>query len=451
MDYSKEKKITGIDRFLALSPVYYGWVVVAIVFVTMGIGVNVRTAFSLLYPAILEEFGWSRADTAATFTVGFICAGALSPVIGKLSDYISPRYLLSLTSLLVAGGLVLSTFSSEIWHIYVCLGIIVIGFGVAITYVGHSLFLPAWFERQRGLAIGVAFSGVGIGSVILMPLLQAQILETNWREACWFMAGLLVFIVFPLNFLFQRQAPGELGLSPDGDKNTPEGELRTSKQVDNIVDKEWVETDWTLKKAMKTPEFWWMSLSCCAALYVWYAIQVHQTKYLLEIGISNITASFALGLVGFAGIAGQIFLGHLSDRIGREKIWTVAVMGFAICYALLLVMEHLPSNILLYAMVIMQGGLGYATASVFGAMPADMFQCKRYGEIFGVFSMLSLIGGGIGPWFTGYLYDITGSYQAGFYVAIVVCMISVVAVWKASPRSKRLVAGQAEKRALMKS
>ncbi len=114
-------------------------------------------------------------------------------------------------------------------------------------------------------------------------------------------------------------------------------------------------------------------------------------------------------------------------------------------------MESIPSNFLLYAMVIIEGGLGYASASIFGAMPADMFQCRRYGEIFGVFSMLSLIGGGVGPWFTGYLYDVTGSYEVGFYVAIIVCAIAVVGVWKAAPRRKRLVAGQAEKRAQLKT
>ncbi len=442
-----QKDLSPLDRLLVKSPIYYGWVVVAIVFVTMGIGVNVRTAFSLLYPAILEEFNWSGAETAATFTVGFVCAGALSPVIGKLSDYISPRYLLSATTLLVSLGLLLATYSNSLWHIYLSLGVLVIGFGVAITYVGHSLFLPGWFERKRGLAVGIAFSGVGIGSILLMPLLQAKILETGWRDACLYMAMLLLLFVLPLNLLFQRRRPEDLGLLSDGDAHEEEGSENPRKVLDLVVDEAWAKTDWSLKTAIKTAEFWWMSITCCSALYVWYAIQVHQTKYLLEVGISELTASFALGLVGFAGIVGQIFLGHLSDRIGREWVWTIALSGFALCYGLLLVMEAFPSPFLLYLMVIAQGGLGYATASVFGAMPADLFQGRRYGEIFGMFSLLALMGGGIGPWVTGYLYDMTGDYRAGFLVALAVCALSILGVWKTAPRHKRLVAGRAEKRA----
>jgi MFS family permease len=444
---NNNKPLTRFNQILANSPVFYGWVVVAIVFITMGIGVNVRTAFSLLYPAILQEFGWGRAETAATFTIGFICAGLLSPLIGRASDIISPRYLLSLSAILVSLGMVLATFAYLPWHIYATLGLLVIGTGVVITYVGHSLFLPAWFERRRGLAIGVAFSGVGIGSITLMPLVQEMIETLGWREACWFMAGLLIIIVLPLNLLFQRKSPGELGLLPDGEKHSEDGSSKSSA-IDPILDKEWAQTDWSLKLAMQTKEFWWMSLAAGTALYVWYAVQVHQTKYLLEVGFSTTEASFALGLVGFAGVVGQIYLGHMSDRIGREWVWTISLIGFGMCYVLLLVMAEIPSSILLYSMVFLQGGLGYAAAAVFGAMPADLYQGKRYGEIFGVYSLLALVGGGIGPWVTGYLFDFSGSYGLGFGVAAVLSLVSILAVWLAAPRRRRLVAGQAEKRAL---
>ncbi|MBL4906854.1 MAG: hypothetical protein JKX94_05325, partial [Sneathiella sp.] len=104
---------SGLDQALAKLPIFYGCVVVAIVFITMGIGVNVRTSFSLLYPAILDEFGWDRGTTAAAFTVGFICGGLFSPVIGRLMDLSSPRYLLSGSAFLVSFGLVLSTYASE--------------------------------------------------------------------------------------------------------------------------------------------------------------------------------------------------------------------------------------------------------------------------------------------------------------------------------------------------
>ncbi|WP_025897945.1 MFS transporter [Sneathiella glossodoripedis] len=442
------RSISSFNQFLARSPVYYGWVVVAIVFVTMGIGVNARTAFSLLYPAIINEFQWDRATTAATFTVGFVFAGAISPLLGRLMDKFDSRYLISLSAVCVSLGMVLSTYAYAAWHIYLTLGLLVIGAGVMMTYVGHAMFLPTWFEKHRGLAVGLAFSGVGVGSIVLMPVIQGMILQEGWRYACWFIAIIILLIVLPLNLVFQRKSPAALGLLPDGASVSTDASQPVSSAYDTVVDENWAATDWSLRKAAKTAEFWWISLAASCALYVWYAVQVHQTKYLIEIGISEIEASFALGFVGFAGVAGQIYLGHLSDRIGREWVWTIAVAGFAACYGFLLLLESWQHSFLLYAMVVAQGGLGYAMAAVFGAMPADLFQGRKYGEIFGVFSMLSLIGGGIGPWLTGYLYDVTGSYQTGFLLAIGLSILSGIAVWLAAPRKKRLVAGQAEKRRL---
>ena len=443
---SDARQLNSFNLFLSRSPIFYGWVVVAIVFVTMGIGVNARTAFSLLYPAILAEFGWDRATTAATFTVGFIFAGAISPLLGRVMDIIDARYLISISALCVSLGMILATYSTSPWHIYATLGLLVVGTGVMMTYVGHAMFLPTWFERRRGLAVGLAFSGVGIGSIVLMPIIQEMINAEGWRYACWFIAILLLCIVLPLNLVFQRKSPAVLGLLPDGLHSDP-AQRQGEPHANNIVDAVWAATNWSLSKAMKTKEFWWMSLAASCALFVWYAVQVHQTKYLLEIGISEIEASFALGFVGFAGVAGQIYLGHLSDRIGREWVWSIAVFGFTVCYGVLLAMEYWPNTLLLYLMVIAQGGLGYSMAAVFGAMPADLFQGRKYGEIFGVFSFLALIGGGVGPWVIGYLYDVTGNYRMGFWVSIGICILSGLSVWMAAPRKRRLVSGQAEKRA----
>mgnify|MGYP001793555011 CR=1 FL=1 len=322
------------------------------------------------------------------------------------------------------------------------------GTGIVLTYVGQSMFLPNWFQRRRGLAVGIAFSGVGIGSMILMPIIQEAISAEGWRDACWLMAALLLFIVLPLNFFMQRKQPSDIGLYPDGDA-APDQEQTRGQQAaaDPIVDHGWANTDWTIKKAVKTGTFWWLALACSTALYVWYAVQVHQTKYLIEIGFSDLEAASALGLVGFAGVLGQIYLGNLSDRIGREWVWTISTTGFLLSCVLLLIMEHVPSAAMMYAMVILQGGLGYGVATVYGSMPADLFQGRGYGIIFGTISTLALIGGAVGPWLTGFFYDEAGNYHLAFYVIIGMSVVSILSVWLAAPRKRRLVAGQAQKRA----
>lgn len=451
MTQNKSKvQLSGVDAVLARTPFFYGWAVVAIVFITMGIGVNVRTSFSLLFPAILNEFGWDRATTAAAFSIGFALAAILAPIVGKLLEFVAPRFLLSVSAITVSLGLILSTIATQPWHFYLTLGVLMVGTGIVLTYVGQSMFLPNWFQRRRGLAVGIAFSGVGVGSMILMPIIQEAISADGWRDACWLMAALLLFIILPLNFFFQRKQPSDIGLYPDGDA-APDKEKTRAQQdaADPVVDHDWVNTDWTIKKAVKTGTFWWLALACSTALYVWYAVQVHQTKYLIEIGFSDLEAASALGLVGFAGVLGQIYLGNLSDRIGREWVWTISTTGFLLSSVLLLVMEYVPSAVMMYAMVILQGGLGYGVATVYGSMPADLFQGRGYGIIFGTISTLALVGGAVGPWLTGLFYDEVGNYHLAFYVIIGMSFLSILSVWLAAPRKRRLVAGQAQKRAAL--
>jgi MFS family permease len=418
---------------------YYGWVIVAVVFVTMGVGVNARTAFSLLFPPILAEYGWDQGVTAGAFSFGFLVSAGLSPVLGRLMDRHGPRLVIEAGVLLMGTGLLLATLVRQPWQLYATLGVLVGGGSVCLGYAGQSLFLPNWFVRRRGLAMSIAFSGVGVGSIVLLPSMQMLIEHAGWRAACVAMGALVLAVLVPLNLLL-RQRPEDIGLLPDGDRAA--AAVTAGRPGTNVVDAAWAAIDWTLPRAVRTARFWWLALGYFCALYAWYAVQVHQTKYLVEIGFTSTLAAWALGIVSLAGIPGQIMLGHLSDRIGREWVWTAGSCGFAICYVALLAMDQVPSVVLLYLMVIAQGMLGYGITSVFGAIPAEIFQGRHYGSVFGTL-MLSAIGGGAaGPFVTGVLHDATGNYRAGFGIGLGVSLMSALAIWLAAPRQVRAVAGQ---------
>jgi predicted MFS family arabinose efflux permease len=247
--------------------------------------------------------------------------------------------------------------------------------------------------------------------------------------------------VLPPNILLQRRRPEDLGLMPDGESASALP-LQARIHADNVVDHTWAATDWTLARALKTARFWWLFLASASSLYAWYAVQVHQTKYLGEIGFPPEVAAYALGLVGLTGSVGQIALGYLSDRIGREWVWTISALGFVLCYVLLLVMQQHPLPVLLYLMVTAQGSLGYGLASVGGAIQLELFQGRQFGAIVGVLSAAASLGAGLGPWVTGALYDRTGSYTLSFWLAIALSLLSIACVWLAAPRKVRVVAGQ---------
>jgi MFS family permease len=416
---------------------FYGWVMVAVTFVTMAIGVNARTSFSLFYPHIIDEFGWVHGVTAGAFSFGFLVSGAMSPMLGRLMDRAGPRAVMELGVGLMASGLLLAPLTTQPWHLYLTIGVLVGAGSICLGYSGQSLFLPNWFVRQRGLAIGIAFAGVGIGSVTLLPWMQQMIEHAGWRTACWTLGLVVLIVLAPINLLL-RKRPQDMGLRPDGDA----APSATSRQVSNVLDPAWVATDWTLARAIRTARFWWLTLGFFCGLYVWYAVQVHQTKYLLEIGFSPSVAGWALGFVSLLGIPGQIVLGHMSDRIGREWAWTASGLGFVICLIALVALSHTPSLGLLYIMVGAQGLLGYGVTPIMGAVVLEIFQGEHYGSIFGTIMLASLAGGAAGPWVTGVLHDIYGNYTAAFVLAIAISCVTTATIWFAAPGKVRAVAGR---------
>jgi len=429
-------------------PFYYGWVVIAVAFVTMAIAVSVRTSFSLLFPPILDEFGWQRGVTAAAFSVGFLSSVVLAPLIGVFMDRWGPRAVIPLGATSSALGLVAATYATSAIALYATLGVMVVGASIAMSYHVHSMFLPNWFVRRRGLAIGIAFSGVGVGAIVILPWLQSLIEADGWRHACVVFAIALVLVVIPLNVALQRRNPSDIGLQPDGHR-ADDGTAGARAAIDVVVDRDWTGRSWTLRTASRTARFWWIASAYFTALYAWYSVQVHQTRYLVDTGFDAEVAATALGMVGMFGIAGQIGVGALSDRIGREWGWTIALIGYAACYGALTVLEVQPSIELVYFVAAAQGLMGYGIGSLYGVVANEVFAGPRFATIFSILSLGGSSGAAVGPWLTGEVFDRTGSYSSAFWLAGALSLVSILCIWMAAPRKVRLAAGVAERRAML--
>lgn len=421
-------------------PFFYGWVIVAIAFVTMAIGVTARTAFSLLMPPLIDEFGWERGLAAGAFSFGFLVSAIASPLIGRVMDARGPQVVILAGVILLGTGLLLAPLIAEPWHLYATLGLLVGGGANLMSFTAQSLYLPYWFQRRRALAISIAFSGVGVGAIFLLPWLQDIIVRDGWRTACMTMGVIVLAVAGPLN-LFVRRRPEDVGLKPDG--AAADESASHVRRTGHVVDAAWVATEWTLARAIRTWRFWMLACAFFCGTFAWYAVQVHQTKYLIEVGFTPTVAAWALGFVSAIAIPGQIALAGLSDRIGREWVWSIATGGFALSYAALLALEHSPSPLLLYIMIGTQGFLGYSLTAVMGPMTAEIFEGAHYGAIFGSLSVPLMAGGAAGPWVAGVVHDATGSYRLAFLLSLVLCLVSIATVWLAAPRKVRLVPGRA--------
>src|ERR1700731_4485745 len=191
------------------------------------------------------KFGCDRGVTAGAFSFGFLVSAVVTPCVGWLTDRRGPRLVIETGVVLMGTGLLLATLIREPWQLYLTLGALVGGGVNLLAYTGQSLYLTNWFVRRRGLALSIAFSGVGVGPVTILPWLQTLIVNSGWRTACWSLGLLLVAILTPLN-LFLRRTPADLGLQPDGISNS--GTAFGKRSVTNPL---LASDDWTFKRAMR--------------------------------------------------------------------------------------------------------------------------------------------------------------------------------------------------------
>ncbi|MBI2881079.1 MAG: MFS transporter [Candidatus Tectomicrobia bacterium] len=413
---------------------FYGWFVVGISFLTLAVGGSTNGSFSVFYVAILEEFGWSRADTAGAFSLSMLLFSVCGPLVGYLLDRFGARRVMPLGVIVLTAGVLASSLISSLWHLYLFYGVLM---AVGITHIGflpNVIIISNWFFRHRALAIGIANAGRGAGALLLIPLIQYAIQTVGWRNA-YLLLGAVVFIVlFPLLSLFQRGKPAEKGLTRLGDPEAPPGERDAARPE---------EAGLSLSQAMRSHRFWALSFVGVINGLGFSALVVHAVAYIADIGYSKLFAAAVFGMTAVFRSGGGIIGGYLSDRIGRESAYTaftlLSILGIL---SLILAGPELP--VLLYAFAVLHGLGAGATGTVSSSLHADIFQGRSFGVIFGVIQAATGIGAALGPWLTGLIYDRWGTYLPALEGMLLVFILSAMGIWIAAPRKVRPI-GRAAK------
>ena len=167
-------------------PMYYGWIIVGVSFINLAVAFGIWYSFSVFFVAILLEFGWTRAATAGVFSAFILVYSVFPIVIGPLLDRLGPRIIFPFGSMVIVIGLLASSRMQSLWQYYLFYGLLAGMVLSSIGHIAHSIILPKWFLRKRGLAVGIAMAGVGIGIVTLVPLSQLMITRFGWRTAYLF-------------------------------------------------------------------------------------------------------------------------------------------------------------------------------------------------------------------------------------------------------------------------
>src|SRR5438067_3445666 len=183
------------------------WVVVGTVWVTLAIASGLYFSFPVFFVALLDEFGWSRGATAAAFSISSVVQGLLSPVVGILVDRLGPRRIMLGGAGLLGVACVLASRIGSLWSLYMVVGVLAATGLCAVSWVPSGTLIARWFTERRGSMLGLAFSGMGAGVLVMGPLAQWLITAYGWRAAYAILGLGTLLVLLPLIWFGVREAP----------------------------------------------------------------------------------------------------------------------------------------------------------------------------------------------------------------------------------------------------
>ena len=428
---------------MARRPFFYGYVIVALCFFNMVLMRGILASFSVFYIALVETFGWSRAATGSIASVNGFFYSASSPLVGWAYDRLGPRILMPLGAFLIGCGLLLSGAGRSLWHFYLAYGLLV-GLGIGcIGFVSNTALLSHWFRRRRGMALGLSTMGLGFG-ILIVPLVQVLITRYGWRTAMALLGIVVLVTIVPLNAVFQRRRPEDVGQRPDGDSPgaADAAAVATGAPVvtaESAAAKSAPARDWTLAEAFRSFPFWsiavgHLGLGTGLALMYTYAV-----AHLVHVGLAKQVAANAFSLVGVARIPSTAIWGFISDRLGRDRAYRLGTLFTLGGIGVLMALSADAPAWWFVAFAVLYG-IGHSSGNpTFGATITDIFGGRNVGKILGWLEVTFGIGVALGSWFGGYAFDVTGSYQNAWVLGLVsftVAYLSVQAcmVWKRRSR-----------------
>lgn len=373
--------------------IFHGWRVVAAAFAITLLGFGSAYSFSAFVEALQRDFAATRGAVSLVFSLaGFLYFG-FGVVSGPLADRYGSRRMAWIGMLLVALGLALASAAQNMMQIYLAYGLGV-GLGVGCAYVPVIGAVQRWFLRRRGLASGLAVSGIGMGTLLVPPLASALIALWGWRAAYLALATVVAVLGCAAAFWVEN-SPQDRGLRPDGDA-APACATTASAPAGVPV-----------RAAIRSKAFVLLYLASMAGAFGVFVPFVHLIPYALDHGIAPGLAVLLLGMVGVGSTAGRFLLGTLADRMGRRASLAAMYAGMAATLALWGACGQFWT-LALFALVF--GAFYGGWVALMPAVVMDYFGGRHVSGIIGALYTSVAFGTLIGPVAAGYAYDLSGSY-----------------------------------------
>ena len=373
---------------------HYRWYIVALTLVNQALALGVLVySFALFVVPWLDEFEVSRSKVMLAILSFQIVTGLLSPVLGRYMDQFAMRLLVLSGALAMSLGLFLLSLATEFWQI-VALHVTLLPVGMILTgTLASQTMVSKWFTEKRGLAIGVSSMGTSLGG-LSVPLLTAWLIgEQGWQGAYLVLATLSLILLVPLNYLVLRHDPPILRLQAS---ETSGVEMKT----------------WTTRQILESWAFWIPVLALIPINAAFGGTQFNLGAYMSDLGYGQAVAAQLIAVTSGAMIVGKLFFGSLGDRVDHRKLyWLMAGMLLVSMYFY----EGSPGRPALFLAASLQGFATGGVMPMMGIMYSSRFGTLSFGRVLGLVNLFLMIGS-FGSILSGWIFDLTQSYDAAFQV-----------------------------------
>ncbi len=387
----------------------YAWVVAAISLYAVAVSMLTRFVFPVLLVLFLGEFGWSRTALSGAFSLHLLAYGVVAPWIGQAVDRWDRRLVLVAGGLGLGGTLALLPSVASVPALYLVYGLLGGASASALGLVPHTRIVAQWFVRRRGLALGLMVSGIGV-AMVLVPAVQRALLGPGWRAALVTLGAVVAATVCPLAWLGQREPPGR------------------RRPADRRAPSSWRQLG---EPAFRAVALAFACFGCFAHLVI-----AHEVALLMDLGYGARLAGLSVAAIGVLSLAGNLGWGGVADRWGAR---VAAVAAFGVCLASVLALLGLgpqapPARV---AAQLLLFGVAFGTPTALSALAAHRFGGDRFGEAFGVITLVFSVGSVAGPLAAGAVHYRLGAYAWSFVMAAGVVVLGGVSAWRGAAAPRR--------------
>ncbi|MBN2335779.1 MFS transporter [Candidatus Bathyarchaeota archaeon] len=399
--------------------VFYGWWMNVVTAVLTGLAqVFTVHGASALFGPVSAEFDLTRAQTSITSGVATLSNGVVFFFAGWLSDRFGSKRVILAGACITGACMTLLSFVETPLAYFVVWGLTAAGVSLGFTIAVDTL-LTNWFDRKRGMAFSVRFAIMGLVPALTLPLVSWLISTRGWRVTSLLWGG-LVFAGVPFLYLFVRQGRPELyGLHQDG------VDAEKGSNVDGAANGD---GDFTIRQIVRTPTYWALTVAWVLSRVASQGVTIHIIPLLTDMGVGPVAAGGMLALMSLFMIPSRVLGGVIADRVGGQRLRLVIAGALLLWASGLTVFLLAPTMAGVYVFLALWGLGSGSFIPLDIVLRSRFFGRRAFGQQQGISSLISAPLSFFAPIYTGWMYDVSGSYATPFTVFTALIVVSAASV-----------------------